>query len=72
MTDSATYGITLFQGAKKEWVKHFVKDESMATTLNAFIDTQTDFAKQVVKTSADIGNVVSKELGKFPKFDYSK
>ena len=72
MTDSATYGITLFQGAKKEWVKHFVKDETMATTLNAFIDTQTDFAKQVVKTSADIGNVVSKELGKFPKFDYAK
>ena len=72
MTDSATYGITLFQGAKKEWVKHFVKDESIATTLNDFIDTQTNFAKQVVKTSSDIGTAVSKELGKFPKFDYNK
>ena len=48
MTDSATYGITLFQGAKKEWVKHFVKDESIATTLNDFIDTHTNFAKQEI------------------------
>lgn len=72
MTDSATYGITLIQGAKKEWVKHFVKDDKIASTLNNFIDTQTSFAKQVVQTSADIGTAMSKELGKFPKFDYAK
>jgi hypothetical protein len=72
MADSATYGISLFQNAKKEWVKNFVKDEKIATTLNEFVDTQTDFAKQVVKTSSDIGTAISKELGKFPKFDYAK
>ena len=72
MTDSATYGISMFHSAKKEWVKNFVKDEKIAATLNDFVDTQTSFAKQVVQTSADIGTAVSKELGKFPKFDYSK
>lgn len=72
MADSANYGITLFQGAKKEWVKQFIKDDKIANTLNNFIDTQTSFAKQVVQTSADIGAAVSKELGKFPKFDNAK
>lgn len=72
MTDSATYGISLVQNAKKEWVKHFVKEDAVKDTLNDFIDTQTSFAKQVVKTTADIGTAVSKELGKFPKFDYAK
>lgn len=72
MADSANYGITLFQGAKKEWVRQFVKDDTMANTLNDFIDTQTSFAKQVIKTGTDISTAVSKELGKFPKFDKVK
>lgn len=72
LSDSANYSISLIQGAKKEWVKQFVKDEKVADTLNSFVEAQTTFAKQVVKTSADIGAAMSKELGKFPKFDYAK
>ena len=72
LSDSANYSISLIQGAKKEWVKQFVKDDKIADTLNSFVEAQTTFAKQVVKTGADIGSAVSKEMGKFPKFDYAK
>lgn len=68
ISDTANYGVSIIQGAKKEWVKQFVKDDSMITTLNDFIDTQTTYTRQMIKTSADIGNAVSKELGKFPNF----
>jgi hypothetical protein len=66
--DSATYAISLIQGAKKQWVKQFVKDEKIAEALNGFVDSQTDFAKQVVKTGSEISTVISKEIGKFPTF----
>jgi hypothetical protein len=65
-TDSANYGISMIQSAKKEWVKHFVKDDTMATSLTSFVDAQTDFAKQIVKTGADVATAMSKEIGKWP------
>jgi len=67
-TDSTNYGISMIQSAKKEWVKHFVKDETVANSLTAFVDAQTEFAKQVVKTGADVATVMSKEIGKWPTF----
>jgi len=70
--DSMTYGITMVQGAKKEWVKQFVKDDKIADALNGFVDSQTSFAKQIVKTSADLGAAVSKEVGKWPSFTKEK
>lgn len=71
-TDAANYGITLFQNGKKEWTKHFVKDETIRQTLDSFVDAQTAFVKQVIKTNEVIATAVSKELGKFPKFDLTK
>lgn len=71
-TDAANYGITLFQNGKKEWTKHFVKDETIRATLDSFVDTQTAFVKQIVKTNEVMATAMSKELGKFPKFDFSK
>lgn len=67
-TDTTNYGISMIQSAKKEWVKQFVKDETIANSLTAFVEAQTEFAKQVVKTSADVATAASKELGKWPTF----
>jgi hypothetical protein len=64
--DSANYGINMIQSAKKTWVSSFVKDEAIAKSLNSFVDAQTDFAKQIVKTGADVATVISKEVGKWP------
>ena len=66
--DSANYGITMIQSAKKTWVSHFVKDETVAKALTAFVDAQTEFAKQIVKTNADVATVISKEVGKWPTY----
>ena len=67
-SDSTNYGISMIQSAKKEWIKHFVKDETVSKSLTAFVEAQTDFAKQVVKTGVDVGTVMSKEIGKWPTF----
>ncbi len=72
ITDNVNLGINMFQGAKKEWIKQFVKDEKIAETMNSFVEAQTSFAKQVVKTGADIGTAISKEVGKFPDFSFKK
>jgi hypothetical protein len=40
--------------------------------MNSFVDAQTSFAKQVVKTGAEIGTAISKEVGKFPDFSFKK
>jgi hypothetical protein len=72
ITDNVNLGINMFQGAKKEWVKQFVKDEKIAESMNSFVDAQTSFAKQVVKTGAEIGTAISKEVGKFPDFSFKK
>ena len=72
LSDNANLSINMIQGAKKEWVKQFVKDENIAESMNGFIDAQTSFVKQIVKTGADIGTVVSKEIGQFPNFKFAK
>lgn len=72
LSDNANLGISMVQGAKKEWVKQFVKDEKIAEAMNGFVDAQTNFAKQVVKTGAEIGTVISKEIGQFPNFKLAK
>lgn len=72
LSDNANLSINMIQGAKKEWVKQFVKDEKIAESMNSFVDAQTSFVKQVVKTSVDVGTMVSKEIGKFPNFSFNK
>ena len=72
LSDNINLGINMFQGAKKEWVKQFVKDEKIADSINSFVDAQTSFAKQVVKTGTDMATAISKEVGKFPDFSFKK
>ena len=43
--------IDTVQGAKKYFVNTFVTDKEIQKPLNAFVDTQTEFVKQMVKTN---------------------
>ena len=53
--------IDTIQGAKSTFVKTFVKDESIAKSLQAFVDSQTAFTKQVAKTTFDVSTKVAEE-----------
>ena len=67
--------IDTIQGAKSTFVKTFVKDETIAKSLHSFVDAQTAFAKQVVKTTVDVGTKVAEEAMKadsYKKFFSSK
>lgn len=68
LADTMNYGIGLVQDGKKEWIKQFVKDEKVATSMNFFVDSQTEFAKQIVKMNHDMGVAVSKEVEKLPEY----
>ena len=43
--------IETVQGAKKYFVNTFITDKELQKPLNAFIDKQTDFVNQIVKTN---------------------
>lgn len=49
--------IDTFQSSKKMFVNTFVTDKAIKDALNSFVDTQTEFTKQIWKTS----EVVAKE-----------
>ena len=61
--------IDTIQGAKTTFVKTFVKDESIAKSLQAFVDSQTAFTKQVAKTTFEVATKTAQEV---VKFDYKK
>ncbi len=44
------YYIDSFQNGKKFFVNSFVTDQKSRDALNAFVDAQTDFTKQIIKT----------------------
>ena len=46
----ANFFIDTVQNGKKVFVNTFVTDEKLKTELNAFVDKQTDFVKQMIKT----------------------
>ena len=48
--------IDTIQSAKKQFVTTFVTDKELQKPLFAFVDAQTDFAKQVVKTNEMLAN----------------
>lgn len=52
----ADMAIDAIQNTKKSWVSNFVKDETFANPLNAFVDAQTVFTKQVAKTAWDMSS----------------
>jgi hypothetical protein len=69
LASMANWPITMVQDAKKTWTKTYVQNENIRTALDAFVDAQTVFVKQIVANMDTISKEVSEELGKFPKFD---
>lgn len=65
MTQHVNSFIDTVQGAKSTFVKTFVQHEGIAKSLQSFIDAQTKFAKEVVKTSTDVVTQATEELSKF-------
>ena len=56
--------IDSFQSGKKMFVSMFVTDQKIKSSLNDFVDTQTAFAKQSIKTFEDITECAMNEYKK--------
>ena len=59
--------IETVQGAKKYFVNTFITDKEMQKPLNAFVDTQTAFVKQVFQTNLALSEQVTATFEKFAK-----
>jgi hypothetical protein len=59
--------IDTVQGAKKYFVNTFVTDKEIQKPLNAFVDTQTAFVKQIVETNKALANQTVATFEKFAK-----
>ena len=59
--------IDTVQGAKKQFVSTFVTDKEMQKPLNAFVDTQTAFVKQVFQTNKALTDQATATFEKFAK-----
>ena len=46
--------IEAFQQNKTNWINTFITDKSIKTPLHQFVDSQTAYTKQVVKSTWDI------------------
>lgn len=53
------------QDAKLQWIKTFVKDESLAKPITAFVESQRAFSKQVAKTTFDVSLETAVQAVKF-------
>ena len=59
--------IDTVQGAKKQFVTTFVTDKELQKPLFAFVDTQTEFVKQIVKTNKALAEQATAAFEKFAK-----
>ena len=50
----ANMAIDAIQNAKTNWLNTFVKDETVKTPLQNFVEAQTAFTKQVAKTAWEV------------------
>ena len=68
--------IDAVQTGKKEFVKTFVRHEDMADVMHRYIDTQTDYAKDVSKLTTEAMAMTGKQMQSgfetFTKFDFVK
>jgi len=68
--------IDTVQGAKKQFVKTFVQNETAATAMNEFIDVQAEYTKKAAKVGMDTFTVLASETTKAMqnamKLDYTK
>ncbi len=69
LASMANWPIDMVQNAKKSWTKTYVQNENIRTAFDAYVDAQTVFVKQIVANADAVVAEVSKEVGKFPKFD---
>ena len=59
--------IDTIQGAKKYFVNTFITDKEIQKPLNAFVDTQTAFVKQIVQTNQALADQATSTFEKFAK-----
>jgi len=59
--------IDTVQGGKKTFVNMFVTDEKVKAPLNAFVDAQTVFVKQIFKSFEDLAAHTTNEMQKKAK-----
>jgi hypothetical protein len=59
--------IDTVQGAKKYFVNTFITDKEIQKPLNAFVDTQTAFVKQVFQTNKVLSDQALATFEKFAK-----
>jgi hypothetical protein len=59
--------IDTVQGAKKYFVNTYITDKEIQKPLNAFVDTQTAFVKQIVKTNQELTSQMQATLEKFAR-----
>lgn len=68
--------IDAVQTSKKTFVKTFVTNSTVADALNQFVDAQTAYTKDAVKTGVDTFTTLAQESVKAMqsamKFDYAK
>lgn len=57
--------IDTVQNGKKYFVSTFVTDETLRKSLNGFVDTQTDFVKQIVKLNNDMFAYTTEQMMKY-------
>ena len=69
LASAFNWPIDMIQNSKKTWTKTYVQNETVRTALDAYVDTQTAFVKQIVANADIVVKEVSEELGKFPKFE---
>lgn len=68
--------IDAVQNGKKTFVKTFIQNDTVADSLNSFIDQQTSYTKKAVSATTDMIATVGQETVKAAqnttKFDYMK
>ena len=57
--------IDTVQNGKKYFVSTFVTDETLRKSLNGFVDTQTEFVKQIVKLNNDMVSYTTDQMMKY-------
>lgn len=61
----ANMAIDAFQSNKTTWINTFIKDESLKAPLQEFVNSQTVYTKQLVKSTWDItGALTQATVGK--------
>lgn len=57
--------IDTVQGAKTQFINQYVQDANYSKPLQAFVDAQTTFTKQVVKSVNDVTTTFTADAVKF-------